>query len=32
LLRWIASCVLDLIVQEEFSPSPAEIEISHVVY
>lgn len=31
-LRWIASCILDPVVQHEFSPAATEIEISHVVY
>jgi hypothetical protein len=31
-LRWIASWILDLIVQHEFPPAAAVIEISHVVY
>ena len=31
-LRQIFSCILDLVVQQEFSPAAAEIEISHAVY
>jgi len=31
-LRQIASCILDLIVQQKFPPAAAEVKISHVMY